>query len=423
MVGFMDLATKAILDTTKKIADPDFKNKHTKKNDFLRNRKMNFEKLMAFLLQRNTGSYDAKLLQLMDKLKEDMPECITKQAISKARQKIEPDAFCELFKITVAHFMKSENCKDKWKQYNVYAVDGTDVDLPSNTAVLDKFGFAKSRFGTKTAKASASLLYDVKNDVILEAVIQPYKTSERRMAMEMLKSFQSRYSMDNTVVIFDRGYPSYELMQYLISNHILFLMRVKKECFKLIDKDNNDITVIRRVKGKDLKLRLLNVMLSSGECEYLITNIHDSSLCPDDFYELYFKRWGIESKYRELKNRYKLEEFSGSSITSIIQDFFINLFLSNICAFIKRTADLQIQKEMKKRNRTKIYQSNRSVIVTITVQSIMELLLYPGRTDEKIQYIVELAMKKRSQIRPNRNYERNKNVNRRKHWMNNKSCF
>ena len=39
------------------------------------------------------------------------------------------------------------------------------------------------------------------------------------------------------------------------------------------------------------------------------------------FRELYFYRWPVETKYKELKSRLAIEEFSGATTTSVLQEF------------------------------------------------------------------------------------------------------
>ena len=56
-------------------------------------------------------------------------------------------------------------------------------------------------------------------------------------------------------------------------------------------------------------------------------------------------RWPIEQEYGELKNQFMMEEFSGATSTSIEQEFFINLLLSNLAALIKASADEMIEKK------------------------------------------------------------------------------
>ncbi|MCR0487373.1 transposase, partial [[Clostridium] innocuum] len=45
--------------------------------------------------------------------------------------------------------------------------------------------------------------------------------------------------------------------------------------------------------------------------EYLISNLPMNEYSIDDLKELYHLRWTIETSYNRLKNRIKLEEFSG----------------------------------------------------------------------------------------------------------------
>jgi len=52
------------------------------------------------------------------------------------------------------------------------------------------------------------------------------------------------------------------------------------------------------------------------------------------FKNLYFQRWGVEKFYDEFKNKLKVEHFSGYSKHSILQDFYVALFVSNIQSLI-----------------------------------------------------------------------------------------
>lgn len=71
----------------------------------------------------------------------------------------------------------------------------------------------------------------------------------------------------------------------------------------------------------DIKIRVIEVTLDDGSKEYLATNVFDTSLNADDFKELYFLRWPVESKYHELKATLNIEEFNGATSISIQQEF------------------------------------------------------------------------------------------------------
>ena len=56
--------------------------------------------------------------------------------------------------------------------------------------------------------------------------------------------------------------------------------------------------------GKPILYRVVKVPLlekSKDEMEYLITDLTDPSISSGMLYNLYFERWNIEIKYRELK--------------------------------------------------------------------------------------------------------------------------
>jgi hypothetical protein len=97
-------------------------------------------------------------------------------------------------------------------------------------------------------------------------------------------------------------------------------MRVKVNKFHPeFDKANAPDQLITLIhKNKTLTLRIINVILPTGEVEKLVTNIMNVDFTTEDFKVLYFKRWGIEVKYSQLKSRYELENFSGVNLIAIM---------------------------------------------------------------------------------------------------------
>jgi len=143
------------------------------------------------------------------------------------------------------------------------------------------------------------------------------------------------------LVILDRGYPSLGLISYMNQENIDYLMRIQSNIFKEIEafkdsKLNNTILEIEITKerlyqitkkdkypllrkfrdkltiGKTIKVRVLKVVLDTGEIEVLITSLLNSKTYPYSlFKELYFKRWKIELEYNIIKNIFKVENFTG----------------------------------------------------------------------------------------------------------------
>lgn len=82
-----------------------------------------------------------------------------------------------------------------------------------------------------------------------------------------------------------------------------------------------------------------------------------------DFKELYFKRWGIEVKYNEIKNKLQIENFTGKTPISIEQDFYATMYLTNMVALAKKHANQEIEKANEDKNLKYEYKVNTNVLV------------------------------------------------------------
>ena len=106
---------------------------------------------------------------------------------------------------------------------------------------------------------------------------------------------------------------------------------------------SDELTVVKAPDGTPMECRVLKVTLKTGETEYLITNVLDYWIAPNCFRDLYFERWKIESKYLELKEQWKIEEFTGTGTLAVLQDFYISMLHANLASIAKNGADEVIQ--------------------------------------------------------------------------------
>jgi transposase InsO family protein len=72
----------------------------------------------------------------------------------------------------------------------------------------------------------------------------------------------------------------------------------------------------------------------------------------------YHKRWGIETKYQQVKQRLELENFSRRLVDNIRQDFYAMMTVSNMLASFVREANREVRKEGEKRGNKYEYQVN-----------------------------------------------------------------
>ncbi|NLK24451.1 MAG: hypothetical protein GX309_10900 [Clostridiales bacterium] len=69
---------------------------------------------------------------------------ITKQAFSKARQNILPQAFAELFRLFVDKFYSLNNKLATWNGFNILAIDGTSLQVPDTKECGEYFGLSSN---------------------------------------------------------------------------------------------------------------------------------------------------------------------------------------------------------------------------------------------------------------------------------------
>jgi hypothetical protein len=69
----------------------------------------------------------------------------------------------------------------------------------------------------------------------MHALIVPILTGERALAIKHI-DFLSQRCFDKGIVLFDRGYASFELFKYCLKMNTRFLMRLRKKFDKEIDK-------------------------------------------------------------------------------------------------------------------------------------------------------------------------------------------
>ena len=199
-----------------------------------------------------------------------------------------------------------------------------------------------------------------------------------------------------------------------------------KEKYKIAKKCNGDI--ITTLNGnpadntEDITIRVVEVTLDDGSKEYLATNVFDESLTSEDFCELYFYRWPVETKYKELKSRLRIEEFNGATTVSVLQEFYINMLLSNIASLIKNQVDEELQISNKSSNKHR-YQANRAFIIG-RIKKILPKILCGMYNFSCIDILYTDAHRNKSQVTPDRKYKRKKNkAIGRTHFKNQKVSF
>jgi hypothetical protein len=308
-------------------------------SDFTRKRKMSFEELVLFMLMSFKCTAQSALRRFFKDLGKGVK--MKQQSFSEARYKIRVEAFIRLFLLT-AEAMLPE-CRKTWHNYRVLAIDGSKITLPDDKALLEHFGGCGE--GAKSPAAQASVLYDVLNDIVVDAGIVPLNKGERKLALAHINNCQNLMLDEKKLIIFDRGYASFELISALEERAMHYVMRVKKKFNKDIDaQTKSDGYVWLEQGGKRIHVRVIKFTLDSGEEEVLITNITDKRLGKNAFKKLYFMRWPVEIKYDVVKNKLELENFTTRTAEGIRQDFFAAMYLEPLLNMTRKLKLRQLVK-------------------------------------------------------------------------------
>jgi hypothetical protein len=400
--------TMSIVETSKnRVDDQKFLNiARQRPQDFTRDRKMPFSRLILFMLNMVKSSIQTCLDRFLELIgQEDLH--MTQQSFSEARQKIKWEAFQDLF-ITIVNHIYTGFYRT-WHGYRVSAIDGTKLQLPDDQKLREYYGTVGR--GSTAATAQASALFDVFNDIVMDAQMEPIKTDERELALRHIDALYAMPSFDKELILLDRGYPSFELIERLRSRNIRFLMRVRKKFNLTIDSlREGDHEVSLQQKGhQDICIRVIKFTLPSGEEETLITDLTDKRMGIKAFKGLYFKRWPIETKYDELKNKLEIENFSGRTVNAIKQDFFITMYMTNVAAVACREAQIDVDKARDGKHNKYSYHVNRNhAIGTLKDHFILAVLdSNRWRRGYKVERILFLLAQHVAPTRPERSIPRN----------------
>ena len=314
---------------------------------------------------------------------------MTQQSFSEARQKLRPEACIELHSFTVSQIYAHD--VDRWHGMTVVAIDGSKIQLPNDKHLLEVFGGTGRGADSPTAQASSA--YDILNNVIVDAQIEPLSVSENALATRHMEHISEIPGLEHTLIIMDRGYSSAALMLQAELKGLKFLVRLRKKFNVDIDALNCGIHDFElSAEGGKIAVKVIKFELPGGEIETLVTNLSDERMGIKAFKELYFLRWQIETKYGEVKLKIEVENFSGRTEAAIRQDFYITVMLSNIVSIATHEAQPVVdQARAGKENKHRYKVNVNHAIGTFKDRFIQALLESDAKTrGEKTDEIIRL---------------------------------
>lgn len=324
--------------------------------DFTRKRKLDFKEMLNILLSMGGNSLK---LELMKHFSYDV-ETATCSAFVQQREKILPEALEFLFH----EFTSIAVNPNYYDGYRMLAVDGSDLCIAHNPKDTESYFLA-----TKNAKGFNLLhlnaMYDLCSRVYVDAIVQPGKKENEFQALtDMVDRSDIK---DNTILIADRGYESYNVFEHIARKGWKYVIRVKDinskahpEKYKFMPTNQKfDYLPVGDKGNYQIKFRVVRFAISEDTYEVIITNLPENEFPVERIKEIYHMRWGIETSFRELKYAIGLTSFHSKKAVYIIQEIFARLTMYNFCEII--TTHVVIQQK----DREYSYQVNFTIAISI----------------------------------------------------------
>lgn len=395
--------------------------------DFSRKRKLHFELVVCMLLNFFKKSYDIEIADFFNWIGSDGLTA-SKSAFSQQRLKINSFFFNCLNTILADSFYT--HYKDevrRWNGLRVIAIDGSTSYLIDKKEVTEHFGTHGNQRGTVTI-SRILCAFDVLNKITIKAAMYPIGWSEQKIALNWVQAYDP-----DMLLIYDRAYPGFTSVFHHQNKEQPqpFLMRcpvgfsseviafVKSGLDEAVSTLKADKATRRSLKEQgfilkpwaSIEVRLIRVVLDDGTVEVLATNLFDQQKYPyNEFKTLYFMRWGIETRFSTFKNQLQLDAFSGQKVETILQDFYITVFLSNLQEIISKPAQQVVYERTSKCKYA--YQINRNIAIGLMKNRIIDIFL----SNEPENILIELQnlfSNYIQPIRPNRKVPRIKKLKRR----------
>lgn len=336
-----------------------------REKDFSRNRKLTPKDLILYTLN-NRGK--TTKMELYDFIQEYNIDEVSTPALLKQREKLNENIFKELNQESMIRFYGEFPQEVKtYKGYVIGAIDGSDCEVPNTKETRERYKSINSNDEDRVARIKLSNCYDVINGYVLDTELAEYKHWEMDLAIKNIGNTSYITNYFPIIYVMDRGYFSLATMYHFINDNIKFIIRLNKSYLKSEQKSmqSNDEIVeikyqydrIRNYKDKDaefynyyengntISLRFVNIKLSTGEIETIITNMNSDELSSEDIDEIYQLRWGIETSYHELKESMQITNISSSKDTIIKQEIYSQMTVYNIVRSIANDLNTQINQE------------------------------------------------------------------------------
>lgn len=209
-----------------------------------------------------------------------------------------------------------------WHNRHVRVVDGTSLSMPDTDTNQTRWPQSKSQKpGCGFPAMNLVGIFCLHSGALMQAAYGERSTHETKLFRQLWDTFAP-----GDLALTDRGFCSYAAVAGLLSREVDALMRLPEKKIrvaigsKLPKEPNFDVTVTwqrpaQRPPGvspedfallpKRFEIRVIRYTIAKPgfrtQSVTLVTTLLDPAISSSDLAELYFQRWGVELRFREIK--------------------------------------------------------------------------------------------------------------------------
>lgn len=321
---------------------------------------------------------------------------VTRRSFESKENNISTDFYLSLLEgITEYH---NKNCIPKEKKEFIYiAIDGSSSNNNKQNVMLN-MGY-----------------YDIFNKIPIDLTNNGTENRNKEVgeAIKYIKKNPEKFK--DVVIIGDRLYFTYELMDFLVRNNIYFIIRAKGDATNLdknepLKKNIKDHDIIEFLRDEVRTIhckKVFNKIFFDKQCKkdktkkyylevtndcVLITNLLDMTKYPDDeILNLYRQRWEIEIYFKYIKNNFKFQHMKEKDKEKYYRIYICEVIMTYILRIIEyfylSSKNIKEEKKSKKDNNKKIACSvrvNNSLLTTGIFDKILYDILNSSLTIKKV---------------------------------------
>ena len=279
---------------------------------------------------------------------------IAKSSIPPARNRVGPEPLKWLFEESASEWGLKSAANDKWKDFSLFAVDGTTLSVPDTTENTERFG---KKTGTNEAAFPAVrlvALMAVRSRTLVAAAFDGIeKKSEVALASELWAAVPG-----NSLTLVDRGFRSASALCVLRdegrSRHWMTRGMKNAKWRVLEERAPGDMLVEfdvpkgTRDKHASLSLpatfvaRAIRYQRGDSPASVLLSSLTDARYSGEELVALYHERWEIEIGFDEIKTHMNEPDLLRSKTANGVEQELWGLLLAYnlVRVQIEKAADL-----------------------------------------------------------------------------------